>query len=153
MRLVSFFTISNYSMKVKHMSAPYSGLIAAALVALILTLASAFFLGKRGPWGSIWTFFLVLFLTLTTVSIYISPIGPVYWGIAWIPITIAGMIITILLIAAMPHPGQTTTNKEASEDVIKNKRQGSRVGSFFWLLIVLFAIAIMVGMMNPQKAL
>src|SRR4051794_38751366 len=95
----------------------YSGLFAAALISLILTLVSAFFLGKRGPWGSLWTFFLVLFLTLCTVSIYIVPIGPIYWGIAWIPITIAGIIVTILLIAAMPH--QIKMDAQEKEDSMR----------------------------------
>jgi hypothetical protein len=129
----------------------YSGLFAAALIALILTVVAVFFLGKRGPWGSIWTFFLVLFLTLCTVSIYVAPIGPVYWGVAWIPITIAGIIATILLIAAMPHPhadrdevhvGKNTTDVPATP-----------AGRFFWVLIILVIIAIVVGMLNPQSAL
>jgi hypothetical protein len=136
-----------------YMSATYPGLIAAALVSLILTVVSVFFLGKRGPWGSIWTFFLVLFLTLGTVSIYISPIGPVYWDVAWIPITIAGIIVTILLIAAMPHPDQSNTDKGRSEPVVKAEPYATPVGRFFWVLIILFVIAIMVGMVNPQSAL
>jgi hypothetical protein len=134
----------------------YTGFFAAALIALILTVSSVFFLGKRGPWGSIWTFFLVLFLTLWTVSIYVAPIGPVYWGIAWVPLTIAGLIVAMLLIAAMPHA--TSGRDEVSETVVPDVKPqpdsyGSRVGRFFWTLIILFVIAIMVGMLNPQRAL
>lgn len=84
----------------------YSGLFAAALIALILAVVCVFFLGHKGPWGSLWTFFLVLFLALSMVSIYAAPIGPVYWGVAWIPITVAGILMTILFISAMPHPRQ-----------------------------------------------
>jgi hypothetical protein len=135
------------------MSTSYSGFIAAALVSLILTVVSVFFLGKRGPWGTLWTFFLVLFLTLCVVSIYIAPIGPVYWNVAWIPITIAGIIVTILLIAAMPHTGQRPTSTGTSEPVAKSGPYATPVGRFFWLLIILFFIAIMVGMLNPQSAL
>jgi hypothetical protein len=135
----------------------YSGLFAAALIALILTVVSVFFLGKRGPWGSIWTFFLVLFLTLSTVAIYVAPIGPVYWGIAWIPITIAGVIITVLLIAAMPHPDNKRGLPNGDTDVTKvNSKTDfptTPVGRFFWALIILFVIAIIVGMANPQVAL
>jgi hypothetical protein len=139
------------------MSIAYSGLFAAALVSLILTVVSVFFLGKRGPWGSIWSFFLVLFLILATVSIYVAPIGPEYWGVAWIPITIAGILVTILLIAAMPHPDYGNTRANKTEDVTrpvsKSDLPATPVGRFFWVLIILFAIAIMVGMMNPQPAL
>lgn len=145
------------------MTIAYSGLFAAALVALILTLVSAFFLGRRGPWGSIWTFFLVLFLTLCTVSIYIAPVGPVYWGVAWIPITAAGIIVTILLIAAMPHPrsnddilnsgNEAGRDKSVTKPVPKTASPVTPVGRFFWVLVILLFIAIMVGMMNPQRAL
>lgn len=135
------------------MSPTYSGLIAAALVSLVLTVVSVFFLGKRGPWGSMWTFFLVLFLTLGTVSIYISPIGPVYWDVAWVPITIAGIIVTILLIAAMPHREQGNADTGPSEPAARSEPYGTPVGRFFWALIILFVIAIMVGMVNPQRAL
>lgn len=138
------------------MTVAYSGFFAAALIALILTITSVFFLGKRGPWGSIWTFFLVLFLTLWTVSIYVAPIGPVYWGIAWIPLAIAGLIVTALLIAAMPHadyaPDESDVNIAGTNG--QSNRSSSRgAGKFFWVLIILFVMAIMIGMVNPQKAL
>jgi hypothetical protein len=139
------------------MTSIYSGLFAAALMAFILTVASVFFLGKRGPWGSMWTFFLVLFLTLCTLSIYIAPIGPVYWGIAWIPMAIAGIIVSILLIAAMPHAGASSDqhNKDSSSvrTDVNSDFPATPVGRFFWALIILFVIAIIVGMANPQMAL
>lgn len=137
------------------MEIAYSGLFAAALVALVLTVVSVFFLGRRGPWGSMWTFFLVLFLTLSTVSIYVAPIGPVYWGIAWIPIVVAGIIVTIMLIAAMPHPVRKDAgeDKEADEVYAKPDFPASPVGRFFWVLIIMFVIAIIIGMANPQVAL
>lgn len=132
------------------------GLFAAALIALILTVAAVFFVGRRGPWGSLWTFFLVLFLALWTVSIYVVPIGPVYWGIAWIPLAVAGIIVTILLIAAMPHAHHsrdevsiTATSKEGGKTDLPH----TPVGRFFWALIILLVIAIVVGMVNPQVAL
>ncbi len=134
----------------------YPGLFAAALVALILTIVSAFFLGKRGPWGSIWTFFLVLFLALSTVSIYVAPIGPRYWGIAWMPITIAGVIMTVLLIAAMPHDHKRQVGQYTSDAPEIDTTTGLatiRGSHFFWVLIVLLVIAIIVGMSNPQKAM
>jgi hypothetical protein len=139
------------------MSATYAGLFAAALISLTLTITSVFFLGRKGPWGSIWTFFLVLFLTLGTISIYIAPIGPIYWGVAWMPITIAGILITILLIAAMPHSdygnSRADRNKATKDSIFKPDYNVSAVGYFFWVLIILFIIAIIVGMAHPQQVL
>lgn len=137
------------------MSMPYTGLFAAALIALMFTVSSAIFLGRRGPWGSMWTFFLVLFLALAMVSIYVVPIGPVYWGIAWMPIVIAGVIVTVLLIAAMPHPVHKGGRAEQDRDDVNDTPDFpvTPVGRFFWVLIILFVIAIIVGMANPQHAL
>jgi hypothetical protein len=138
------------------MNVAYSGLFAAALIALVLTITSVFFLGKRGPWGSIWTFFLVLFLTLWTVSIYVAPIGPVYWGVAWIPVVLAGIIVTALLIAAMPHNEKGYNEREVDVAGVRNEPDRSSThgaGKFFWVLIILFVAAIIIGMVNPQKAL
>ena len=137
------------------MTVAYSGFFAAALIALILTISSVFFLGNRGPWGSVWTFFLVLFLTMWTVSIYVAPIGPVYWGIAWIPLVIAGLIISLLLIAAMPNVDTAYRKPDVDVSGTREKKYDSAhgAGKFFWVLIVLFVIAIVVGMLNPQKAL
>lgn len=135
------------------MNVGYTGLFGAALIALVLTVTAVFFLGKRGPWGSVWTFFLVLFLTLWTISIYVAPIGPRYWGIAWIPIGIAGVILTVLLISAMPHPRDATDQEVSVVPDAKHELPYRPVGKFFWVLIILLVIAIFIGMLNPQKAM
>lgn len=138
------------------MNIAYTGLFAAALIALVLTISSAFFLGNRGPWGSMWTFFLVLFLALSTVSIYVAPIGPMYRGIAWVPIVVAGVIVTVLLIAAMPHSVDKKPargEKEGDDITASAEFPTTPVGRFFWVLIILLVIAIIIGMVNPQLAL
>ena len=131
----------------------YSGLVAALLISLLLTLISVFLIRRKGPWGSAWTFFLVIFLTLWLVSIYVAPVGPIYIGIAWAPLLIAGILLTILLIASMPNANDWRDEniKPTSETKIETVKRP--VSKFFWILIVLLAMAIMIGMMNPQKAL
>jgi hypothetical protein len=131
----------------------YSGLVAALLISLLLTLISVFLFRRKGPWGSAWTFFLVVFLTLWVVSIYIAPIGPIYIGIAWAPLIIAGILLTILLIASMPTANDWRDESIKSTSETKKESLQRPVSRFFWVLIVLLAMAIMIGMMNPQKAL
>lgn len=132
----------------------YPGLVAALLISLMLTIFSVVLLGRKGPWGSAWSFFLVLFLALWTISIYVAPAGPMYWGISWTPIIIAGILLALLLVASMPDStstkNKTDLNRELKEPVYV---KATPVGRFFWVLIVLLAMAIMIGMLNPQKAL
>jgi hypothetical protein len=130
----------------------YSGLVAALVISSLLTLISVFLLKRKGPWGSAWTLFLVVFLTLWAVSIYIAPVGPIYQGVAWAPLVIAGVLLTILLIASMPG-----ANQWRDESIQTDSRQKSvpkkNTSRLFWVLIFLLAMAVMIGMMNPQKAL
>jgi hypothetical protein len=137
----------------------YPGLLAALVVALLLTVISVA-IGRRGPWGASWAFFLVLFLALWMVAIYIPAAGPVYLGIAWLPIIIAGILLALLLAAAIPDVNHwrdesirdTETSKVTGLDNKPDIRQ-TRIGRFFWILILLMVAAIIIGMTNPQPAL
>jgi hypothetical protein len=130
----------------------YPGLIAALVISSFLTIISVFLLRKKGPWGSAWTFFLVIFLVLWAVSIYLAPVGPTYQGVSWAPLIIAGILLSLLLIAAMPGVNEWRDESMEPDKATKplTHRKDSRI---FWVFIVLLAIAVMVGMINPQKAL
>jgi hypothetical protein len=130
----------------------YSGLVAALLISSFLTIISAFLIRKKGPWGSAWTLFLVVFLTLWAVSIYLAPVGPTYQGVAWAPLLIAGVLLTLLLIASMPGANEWRDESMESQRPPKKVIQG-KASPLFWVVIVMLAIAVMIGMINPQKAL
>jgi hypothetical protein len=130
----------------------YSGLVAALVISAFLTIISVFLLRKKGPWGSAWTLFLVVFLGLWAVSIYLAPVGPTYQGVAWAPLLIAGVLLTLLLIASMPGANEWRDESMEAERS-PNKVTPPKASRLFWILIVLLAIAVMIGMMNPQKAL
>lgn len=102
---------------------------------------------NRGPWDNFWSFFLILFLALWAVSLWIEPIGPALYGVAWLPLVVAGLIIALLLAATTPpltsrKPPKSATDmeKEAAEEVI-----AVSFGAFFWFLLVSMIIAIALG--------
>lgn len=137
----------------------YPGLFAALFIALLLT-GIAVAAGRRGPWGAAWALFLVLFLALWMVALYTRAVGPVYFGIAWLPIIIAGILLIFLLVAAIPDANhwrdeamrnsETGKVSEADQAPVV-PRKGT--GRLFWILILLMVAAIMIGMVNPQQAL
>lgn len=137
-----------------------SGLIAALLIALLITAIAALIFRRRGPWGTVWTFFLFLFLALWTVSIYIRNVGPLYWGIAWLPLLLAALVLAFLLLSAFPDVNQwrdeslrdSQTSKITPAENIGDVSQ-PRTGGLFWFMIIILIIAIVVGMANPQMAL
>ena len=130
----------------------YSGLVAALLISSFLTIIAVFLLRRKGPWGSAWTLFLVVFLALWAVSIYLAPVGPIYYGVAWAPLVIAGIILTLLLLVAMPGANDWRDESMDAKQPAKHGKQ-AKVSRLFWVVIILLAIAVMIGVFNPQKAL
>lgn len=124
--------------------------IAAILIALFFTLLLALALRMRGPWGSLWTIFLVILLGVWAASLWIEPAGPVYWNIAWIPLLTIGLILALVLIAATPTANEqrrlsteeTDENSEASQN---EKKTIAAVSAFFWILLIILAITIIIG--------
>ena len=127
----------------------YSVGIAAVVLALLFTCLFLLF-GSRGPWNSGWTLFLVLFLALWTAGLFIDPMGPVYWGIAWVPLIFIGLVLAILFLAVTPEDRRRRLKDSKIVEVKDPKETGAAlagitIGLFFWLLILLFIIAIVIG--------
>jgi apolipoprotein N-acyltransferase len=72
------------------------------MIALIITVIAALIFKRTGPWGTAWAFFLFLFLVLWMVSIYLRNVGPVYWGIAWLPLLLSAVLPALLLANIIP---------------------------------------------------
>lgn len=119
-----------------------SGFIIALLVATIITVFAALILKSRGPWGSAWTLFIFLFLALWTVSLWVRAMGPTYLGVSWLPIVFVGVLLMLLMLSI-----PLGVNRGNAEKPIGTQ------GKLFWVLMVVFAIAIILGMVNPQMAL
>jgi hypothetical protein len=94
------------------------------------------------------------------ISLYLRSVGPVYFGIAWAPIVIAGIILAVLLGGAIPDPNtwrdesmrDSQTGRPLNIDETSESRPPG-AGKFFWILIVMMIIAILIGMINPPVVL
>lgn len=135
----------------------FGGIIAAIFVAILISALFYYGFSARGPWGSFWTFFLALLLIVWAASLWVRPIGPVYWGIAWIPLIFIGIIFALLLAAVppydtRPYDGTRTDVREeipADEAEIEHQREAAAtaaaVGWIFWTFIIILLIAIFMG--------
>jgi len=121
-----------------------------AIVVLTILIGSLFFFGfrRRGPWGSLWTFLLILFLGLFVANIWVTPIGPVWWGAAWVDLLFVGILFALLLASATPPvPRDSTVDfKETGEIEPARRNTLAVVGSVFWLMVVFFVAVIILGM-------
>ena len=78
-------------------------LVYLVLIALLITLFFAYILNVRGPWGSLWSFFIILFLSIWAIDIWLAPAGPYWREIYWLRPVIAGLLIALLLTATAPY--------------------------------------------------
>lgn len=146
------------------------GVLGAILIAIFISAIFYFALNARGPWGSLWTFFLVLLLVVWAASLWVRPIGPVYWGIAWIPLFFVGILMALLLAAIPAYGTREAEIEDTGEDVIiveeksrvaenpqidpaeaerrsEINRTAATVTGTFWVLLVILLIVIILGYM------
>ncbi len=74
-------------------------------ISILLSAIPFFRFGLRGPYGSYWTFLLLLFLSGVAGRLWIIPAGPVMGGYAWMPLLFWMFIIVFLLAATSPAKG------------------------------------------------
>lgn len=123
-------------------------IISIVLIAIILAVAFFYGFRRRGPWGSLWAYILILIAGMLSFSIWTEPYGPVLWGIGWIDILIVGILLALLLAAASPAPNSTIP-REGEQEILPEEEDTYNkyaIGSFFWVLILLFIVLIIVGM-------
>lgn len=115
-------------------------IVAIIIIALLVTAIFGYGFRSRGPWGTFWSFFLVLILGMWLVAIWIDPIGPVYYGIALIDFLFVGLLLALLLAAATPPRRYGSPTAQEPEDT------AVVLGAFFWIMLLIFVLAIIIGL-------
>lgn len=120
---------------------------------IILTILSALFIGlifyyvfkSSGPWGTFWSFLLVLILAGLATEAWINPIGPVFWGFTWAPTLLVILIVALLMAAATPssYRKRRELDLEKENEPSEEETAAIAIGGFFWLLmVILLGVAI-----------
>lgn len=97
-------------------------------IGLLLTALFGAGLRMRGPWESLFVFFALVSLSAWAGGSWLSPRGPMLWGITWVPFVVVGSIVALFL-AATPKRNTPDEQEEAlaAEEMI--------LGNIFWILI------------------
>lgn len=131
---------------------PVIGFIAVILISFVIGAVFYFVFERRGPWGSFWTFFIVLFLGVFMAYVWVRPAGPVYWGVAIFPLLFVGLLFALLLAAATPpvrnrklrkRDGPVVPEQELEEITPEDDR--TALGIFFWTALILFIALLLAG--------
>jgi hypothetical protein len=117
------------------------------LIALLITVIFTMVFKNRGPWGLFWLFFLIVFLASWSARLWISPLGPMFLGVAWVPILIVAIIFALILAAtAIPPKNPRKEIIEKQIGVTTDEGESSvAFGAFFWVLLIILAVAVIVG--------
>ena len=127
----------------------FIGLVYFIILALILTAIFSYGFNIRGPWGSFWAFFAIIFLAVWAADIWITPFGPYYNEVYWLPPLIVGVLIAILLAAATPtRRSRRTTDTHPPATEYETDAVAATLGILFWILLALFIISIVIGLVT-----
>ncbi len=113
------------------------------ITAIVIGILFYYVFKSTGPWGTFWSFLLILILVGLATSAWIEPIGPVFYNVAWIPILFVILLFAFFL-AAASEPGRyrKLPRTEAEEE---EERAGAVLGIFFWIFILFLLIATIWG--------
>jgi hypothetical protein len=70
---------------------------------------------SSGPWGSFWSFLLLLILAGIAANVWITPVGPYYQDVAWVPVMFVILLFAFLVASTTP-PRRARIEKEMEEE-------------------------------------
>mgnify|MGYP001794885883 CR=1 FL=1 len=88
----------------------------------------------------LFVFFFVLFLACLAVGYWITPFGPMMWGVAWLPLLFIILIVAALFSAPPPYQRKT-----ANSEKVEATSAVAAVSIFIWILFFVFIVAIIAG--------
>jgi hypothetical protein len=117
--------------------------LVAFMLALLISLG--FSRSYRGESSGMPVIFMFVLLVLAGLAAqyWVTPFGPVVWGISWMPLVAAVLIFTMLLITPSPYQGRRPRDKK---EIIQNEvKAAATISIFMWLLLLLLSVSVLVG--------
>lgn len=117
-------------------------LLIGIVFALIFSLIFALGFRRPGPWPNFWIFFVIVLLAVVAGGLWITPTGPVLWGVYWVPLFMIALLVSLFLAAATPEQ-RPRTRTEAIRKAEEENAAAAAFGVFFWILIIVFLVVIL----------
>lgn len=119
---------------------------------------------REGERAGLLFFFFILFFTIWAGGIWVQPFGPPLMGVHWMPFLTIGIIVSLLLLAAIPpapthrvdsNPTRSTTDsagtpshKEEAALAAERDREVEAAAAFslfFWMLIGVLLASVIIN--------
>jgi membrane protein implicated in regulation of membrane protease activity len=119
--------------------------------ALMLSIFFSMFSGRNWPregagWGGALFFFLIVWLATWGVGAWVTPVGPVLWGVPWLGFLFLAVIVALLLSASSPPRRPRTLTQaivQQSEQAQEERIAVAIFSVYFWILLgVLIAVLV-----------
>lgn len=125
------------------------GILYLVSIAFIITLFFTLLLRRSGPWGSFWSFFIIILLAVFAADFWVGPVGPYFYeGIYWVPPLAVGLLIALFLAATTPGPKTRSELEVEKKEIAEEQKAGVALGTFFWVLFVFMLVLVVIGLFN-----
>ncbi len=118
----------------------------AFLIAVVLAWIVVGLFGRQapGPGSGLVFLSLFLFLSMWAVGLWLTPVGPVLWGVPFLGLLITGLILALIIAASVPPrreppPSVTRPEAETAEAVAVT------MGAFFYVAMFLLLAVVVAG--------
>jgi hypothetical protein len=123
-----------------------SDILFSFILSLIIAIVFAVGFKNKGPWGTIWAFFLLIFLAVWAASIWVSPVGPLLMGYSIIPVAIVGVVFALIVVASAPPDSIQTMRENKALDISMGEKPALNSYSvYFWLVMAILVLIIVFG--------
>jgi len=120
-------------------------LLFALVIALLLTGLFGLLFRRMTMGTGLLLFFLVLFLASWAGGIWLTPFGPLIFGVSWLSFLFIGLFVALILTALIPPTRPPRTLDEARVQTEMGVEAAFVIDIFFWVLVVGLLIAIVVA--------
>lgn len=124
-------------------------LVAFVLSALLVTVFGWERPDRRGRGSAMVFLLMVLFLATWAGGLWLTPFGPMHWGLQWLPYVVVGLVVALLLAALIPTARAPRTRREALERADRQEQleKGTVAffGAFLWVLVLVLVVGIVAG--------
>jgi len=124
------------------------------LIHFLFALVLALFLGAvfiiafrtKGPGENMFLFLFILFLFIWAGGIWIYPVGPLLWGVHWVPfLFVAIFLFFFLALVRTPPPRESTVELiNEREREAERKAAVTAISVFLWILAAALLVVILI---------